>query len=168
MTVRPIVQFPDLRLHVAAEPVVVFDDGLRGLATDLFDTMRAAPGIGITAPHIGVLQQVVVLQLSASDVVRTYINPKIVWASSERLRHQEGSVSMPGIAEEVERFARVHVAYQDLDGAEQFEEAEGLLAVCHQHEIDQLAGVFWIERLSRLKRERLVKRYEKALRGLQA
>jgi len=165
VTVRPIVRFPDPRLHVIAEPVTAFDDGLRILAEDLLDTMRAAPGIGITAPHIGVAKRVVVLQLSASDVVRTYVNPRIVWASSEMLRHQEGSVSMPGASDEVERSARVRITYQDLDGAEQFEEAEGLLAICHQHEIDQLDGIFWIDRLSRLKRERLVKRYEKTQRA---
>jgi peptide deformylase len=149
---------------VAAEPVVVFDDDLRNLATDLLDTMRAAPGIGITAPHIGVPKRVVVLQLSATDVVRTYVNPKIIWASSEMIRHQEGSVSMPGVSDEVERPARVRVTYQDLDGVDHIEEADGLLAVCHQHEIDQLDGIFWIQRLSRLKRERLVKRYEKLQR----
>jgi peptide deformylase len=77
------------------------------------------------------------------------------------IRHQEGSVSMPGVTEEVERHARVRVSYQDLAGAELTEEADGLLAVCHQHEIDQLDGVFWIQRLSRLKRDRLIKRYEK-------
>lgn len=161
MAVRPIVRFPDPRLHVVAEPVTVFDDDLRGLAMDLLDTMRAASGIGITAPHIGVTKRVVVLQLAASDIVRTYVDPKIVWASTVMLRHREGSVSMTGVSEEVERHARVRVAYRDLDGAERFEEADGLLAVCHQHEIDQLDGIFWIERLSRLKRERVIKRYEK-------
>jgi len=164
VTVRSIVKFPDPRLHVVAEPVTVFDEDLRSLAADLLDTMRAAPGIGITAPHIGVLKRVVVLQLSAADLVRTYVNPKIVWASSERIRHREGSVSMPGMSDEVERYTRVRVTYQDLDGADRTEEAEGLLAVCHQHEIDQLDGLFWIERLSRLKRERLVKKYEKLQR----
>jgi peptide deformylase len=77
------------------------------------------------------------------------------------IRHTEGSVSMPGVTEDIERHARVRVRYQDLEGKEQFEDAEGLLAVCHQHEIDQLDGVFWIQRLSRLKRERLIKRYGK-------
>lgn len=105
------------------------------------------------------------LQLAAGDVIRTYVNPKIIWASSEMLRHQEGSVSMPGMSDEVERHTRVRVAYQDLDGADRIEEADGLLAVCHQHEIDQLDGVFWIQRLSRLKRERLIKKYEKQQRA---
>lgn len=167
MTIREIVKFPDPRLRLVAEPVSLFDDALGILATDLRDTMRAAPGIGITAPHVGVARRVVVLELSAEDGVRTYVNPKIVWASAELIRHPEGSVSMPGVSEEVERSARIRVQYQDLAGAEHTEEAEGLLAVCHQHEIDQLDGLFWIQRLSRLKRERLIKRYEKAQRVAQ-
>ena len=161
MPVLPIVRFPDPRLRSIAEPVETFDDELRRLAGDLLDTMRAAPGIGITAPHVGVAKRLVVLELSPADGVRSYVNPEIVWASDETIRHQEGSVSMPGVTEDVERHARVRVKYRDLDGLELVEEAEGLLAVCHQHEIDQLDGIFWIQRLSRLKRERLVKRWEK-------
>ncbi|MFG1268361.1 peptide deformylase [Xanthobacter sp. DSM 14520] len=162
MTARQIITFPDARLRSVAAPVTVFDDALANLVADLLDTLRAAPGIGITAPHIGIGQRVVVLELSAEDGVRAYINPQIVWASAEVIRHAEGSVSMPGVSEEVERPARVRVRYQDLSGAEHLEEADGLRAVCHQHEIDQLDGVFWIQRLSRLKRERVIKRYEKA------
>jgi len=160
VSVRPILRYPDARLRLAAHPVAVFDDALRGLAADLLDTLRAAPGIGITAPHVGVPLRLVVLELSPGDV-RTYVNPRIVRASQETARHVEGSVSMPGVGETVERPARVEVAYQDLDGAERSEEAEGLLAVCHQHEIDQLDGLFWIQRLSRLRRDRLLKRYGK-------
>jgi peptide deformylase len=126
--------------------------------------MRAAPGIGITAPHIGVSARVVVLQLSGNGSEKTYINPEIVWASDEKIVHDEGSVSMPGIVEKVERHARIRIRYQDIDGNEQTEESDGLLAVCHQHEIDQLNGLFWIQRLSKLKRDRLIKRYQKALR----
>jgi len=161
MAVRPILQFPDPRLRLAAAPVAAFDEDLRSLAGDLLDTMRAAPGIGITAPHIGVLQRVVVIALDDLPGVRTYVNPAIVWTSAKMARHPEGSVSMPGITEEVERPARVRVQYQDPGGAPQTEEADGLLAVCLQHEIDQLDGVFWIYRLSRLKRDRLTKRYMK-------
>jgi peptide deformylase len=87
-----------------------------------------------------------------------------VWASDEKIVHDEGSVSMPGIVEKVERHARIRIRYQDIDGNEQTEESDGLLAVCHQHEIDQLNGLFWIQRLSKLKRDRLIKRYQKALR----
>lgn len=165
MAVREIVKFPDERLRRAAAPVVTFDAALAALAADLLDTLRAAPGIGITAPHVGVAQRVVVIELSAEDGPRTYVNPKIVWASTAMIRHPEGSVSMPGVSEEVERPAHVRVQYQDLVGAEHMEEADGLRAVCHQHELDQLDGIFWTQRLSRLKRDRVIRRYEKARRG---
>ncbi|MCX2698082.1 MULTISPECIES: peptide deformylase [Ochrobactrum] len=161
MPVRPIVQYPDQRLREVAEPVTAFDQALRNLANDLLDTMRAAPGIGITAPHIGVAKRVVVLELSKETGTHIYVNPEIIWASDETIKHQEGSVSMPGIVEDVERHARIKIRYQNLDGTEKTEESEGLLAVCHQHEIDQLNGTFWVQRLSRLRRERLLKRFEK-------
>ncbi len=164
MPIRDIVRFPDARLKLVAEPVQTFDDELRQLAIDLLGTMRAAPGIGITAPHIGVPKRVVVLRLADGDEPTTYVNPVITWASDEKIRHVEGSVSMPGVTEEIERSRTVHVSYRDIDGKERFEEAEGLRAVCHQHEIDQLDGIFWIQRLSPLKRERLVKKYQKIAR----
>ena len=163
MTVRPIVPFPDPRLRHSAEPVTCFDAALASLATDLLDTMRAAPGIGITGPHIGEPQRVVVLELVPGEV-RTYANPRILWHSAETQRHEEGSISMPGALETLERPARIHVAYCDLHGAETTEAADGLLAVCLQHEIDQLDGVFWLQRLSRLKRDRLVRKWEKSRR----
>ena len=165
MPILPIVRYPDPRLALAAEPVTAFDDALRELARDLLETMHAAPGIGITAPHIGVSLRVVVLELDAADGARTYVNPRIVWASPETLLHQEGSVSMPGVHDEMRRHARVRISFCDLDGNFQTEESDGLRAACHQHEIDQLDGMFWLKRLSRLKRERLVKRYEKLSRG---
>jgi peptide deformylase len=123
------------------------------------------PGIGITAPHIGISLRVVVLDLDPVDGARTYVNPEIVWASPETIQHQEGSVSMPGVTDEVTRHARVRISYRDLHGNLQTEESDGLRAVCHQHEIDQLNGVFWITRLSRLKRERLIRRFTKLSRG---
>ena len=165
MTIRPIVRYPDRRLTMPARTVTAFDDGLRELAADLLDTMRAAPGIGITAPHIGVPLRVVVLELDAKDGPLTYVNPVIEWTSPEMILHREGSVSMPGVNDEVQRHARVRISYWDLDGKLQSEESEALRAVCHQHEIDQLDGMFWIQRLSRLKRERLVKKFEKMGRG---
>lgn len=164
MPIRPILSFPDPRLRVAATAVTRFDADLRELAADLLDTMRAAPGIGITAPHIGVLSRLVVLELTPGDV-RTYANPVLDSVSRETIRHIEGSVSMPGVTDELERHARIRVRYRDLDGVEKVEEADGLLAVCHQHEIDQLDGIFWIDRLSRLKRDRLIARYNKLRRG---
>jgi peptide deformylase len=165
MAIRPLVRYPDRRLGIPAQPVTVFDGALRDLAKDLLETMRAAPGIGITAPHIGVALRVVVLELEAKDGARTYVNPEIEWASPEMILHREGSVSMPGVNDEVQRHARVRISYQDVDGTLHDEESEGLRAVCHQHEIDQLNGMFWIQRLSRLKRERLIKRFEKMSRG---
>ncbi|WP_243368979.1 peptide deformylase [Microvirga solisilvae] len=164
MTIRPIIRFPDPRLRMKAEPVSVFDDGLRVLAQDLTQTMRAAPGIGITAPHIGVLSSLVVIQLESDVAPRIFVNPQIVWTSPEMIHHVEGSVSMPGVTDEIERHARVRVRYQDLDGVQHEEEAEGLMAVCHQHEIDQLDGIFWIDRLSKLKRDRLIKKFDKLQR----
>lgn len=161
MAVRDIVRYPDLRLKTVAAPVTVFDDALAGLAVDLLDTLRAAPGIGITAPHVGVPARVVVLELSPEEGPRTYVNPQIIARSDEMMRHMEGSISMPGVTDELDRHARVTVRFQELDGTVREEEAEGLRAVCHQHEIDQLDGIFWVQRLSRLRRDRLVRRYEK-------
>jgi len=163
MTIRPIVSYPDKRLRTVAEPVTLFDSALQELGTDLLDTMRAAPGIGITAPHIGIAKRLVVLELPKSGP-KFYVNPEITWVSDDKIHHQEGSVSMPGVVDEVERHARIKIRYQDLDGNEQTEDSDGLLAVCHQHEIDQLDGIFWIQRLSRLRRDRLIKRYEKSQR----
>ena len=165
MTIRPIVRYPDPRLAHPAQPVTVFDDALRDLAADLLETMHAAPGIGITASHIGVPLRVVVLHLDAAEGARTYVNPEIIWASPEMILHQEGSVSMPGVNDDIERHARLRISYHDVDGHARTEESQGLRAVCHQHEIDQLNGLFWIRRLSRLKRERLIKRFEKLSRG---
>lgn len=159
MTIHPIVRFPDPRLRQKAAEVTAFDDALKALAADLLDTMRVAPGVGITGPHIGVMQRVVVIELGGD--VRTYVNPVVEWSSPETTRIAEGSVSMPGINEEIERPAKVCVRFRDLDGAERMEEADGFRATCLQHEIDQLDGIFWIDRLSRLKRDRLTKRFAK-------
>lgn len=164
MAIRPILRFPDPRLRAVAEPVERFDADLRQLAADLLETMRAAPGVGITAPHVGVPLRLVVLELTPGDV-RTYANPQILWASPDTARATEGSVSMPGVTEEVERPAKVRLSWRDLDGAAHEEEVEGFLATCHQHEIDQLDGIFWLQRLSRLKRDRVIARYGKLGRG---
>jgi peptide deformylase len=165
MPIRTILRYPDPRLALPAQPVTVFDGALRELARDLLETMHAAPGIGITAPHVGVSLRVVVLDLDPVNGARTYVNPEITWVSPEMIMHQEGSVSMPGVNEDVERHARIRISYRDVDGEANTEESQGLRAVCHQHEIDQLNGMFWIRRLSRLKRERLVKRFERLSKG---
>src|SRR3979411_381072 len=125
MTIRPIVRYPDPRLALAAQPVTAFDDALRELASDLLETMHAAPGIGITAPHIGIALRVVVLDLDPIDGARTYVNPEIIWASPEMILHQEGSVSMPGINHDISRHARVRISYHDVHGNTQSEESEG-------------------------------------------
>ncbi|KRE18078.1 peptide deformylase [Bosea sp. Root381] len=164
MAILPIVRFPDPRLRAVAEPVEHFDDALNRLAEDLLETMRAAPGIGITAPHLGVMRRLVVLELAPGEV-STYVNPVLLWSSPETQRATEGSVSMPGVTEEIERAARIRLTYRDLDGNERTEEADGFRAVCHLHEIDQLDGIFWIDRLSRLKRDRVIARYNKLRRG---
>lgn len=160
MAIRPIVRFPDPRLRQPAREVTDFGPALAALCDDLLATMRAAPGIGITAPHIGIGKRVTVIELE-NDTVRTYINPRIVWSSPELMSHAEGSVSMPGVSEDVTRPRAVRVTYQTLAGEHREEEAEGLLAICLLHEIDQLDGIFWVQKLSRLKRDRVVKRFEK-------
>src|SRR6195952_5476227 len=116
MPIRPIIRYPDPRLAPPAQPVTAFDGELRELAADLLETMHAAPGIGITAPHIGVSLRVVVLDLDPVSGAQTYVNPEIVWASSEMIMHQEGSVSMPGVNDDIERHAKVRISYQDVDG----------------------------------------------------
>lgn len=161
MAIRPIVRFPDPSLNRKADTVSRFDASLEALAADLLDTMRAAPGIGITAPHIGVLQRLTVIELDRDSGARTFVNPEIVWSSDTMTKHAEGSVSMPGISEEVERPQTVRVRYQTLLGETIEEKAEGLMAICLQHEIDQLDGIFWTQRLSRLKRDRAIRKFEK-------
>jgi peptide deformylase len=162
LPVRPILRFPHPGLKTVCAPVTVFDASLRGLADDLLDTMRAAPGVGITAAHIGVFQRVTVIELSREDGVRIYVNPEIISAAPETSRNTEGSVSMPGATEEVTRPKAIRFRYQDIDGAVHEEDAAGFLAICIQHEIDQLDGIFWLQRLSKLKRDRLIKKWEKA------
>ena len=165
MSTQLLIIYPDPRLRVRAEPIVDWDESLHALATDVLDTLRAVSAIGLTAPHIGRSQRLFVIRLQPDLPAATYVNPEIVWASPEQAPQVEGSVSMPGISEPVERAMRVRVRFRDLDGAEHEEEAEGFVAACLQHEIDQLDGIFWIERLSRLRRERVLKRYAKLARG---
>ena len=161
MAVQPLIFYPDPRLRRPAELVHVFDEALRARAADVRDTLDAAQAVGLTAPHIGRLQRLVVLRLEPGAEAEIFVNPEIVWRSPERASATEGSVLMPGIAEPVERAASLRLRYQDLEGAWHEETAEGFRAACHQHEIDQLDGVFWIERLSRLRRERVLKRFRK-------
>src|SRR5580692_9468596 len=121
MPIRPIIRYPDPRLAIPAQPVTAFDGALRELEQDLLETMHAAPGIGITAPHVGISLRVVVLDLDRSDGARTYVNPEITWASPEMILHREGSVSMPGVNDDISRHARVRIGYHDVDGNAQSE-----------------------------------------------
>lgn len=165
MAVLPIVRYPDARLRTRCEAVTQFDAGLHDLADDLCDTMRAAPGIGITAAHVGRLVRLTVIELEPGQPTFIAANPRILLSSQETARHPEGSVSMPGIVEEVERPARIRAAWHSLHGTALDGEFDGLMAICLQHEIDQLDGIFWLDRLSRLRRERALKRYAKAQRS---
>lgn len=161
MATRTILKYPDPGLSRPCEPVTVFDATLTALAHDLLDTMRAAPGVGITAAHVGVFTRLVVLELSRENGPRFYANPEILVSSDELMRHTEGSVSMPGVNDEVERPKRIRFRYQDLTGTVREEDAEGFHSICMQHEIDQLDGIFWLKRLSRLKRDRLLRKWDK-------
>ncbi|MBX4924776.1 peptide deformylase [Rhizobium binae] len=162
MPVRPILRYPHPGLKTVCAPVTAFDASLATLADDLLATMRAAPGVGITAAHIGVFLRVTVLELDRADGVRLYVNPVITWRSQETMIHAEGSVSMPGATDDVTRPRAIRFRYQDVDGKIHDESADDFLAICIQHEVDQLDGIFWLQRLSRLKRDRLVKKWEKA------
>lgn len=156
-----LLTYPDPRLRAVAQPITAFDDGLAALAAELVAAAEAAPAIGLAASHIGILQRVIAVRPPEGAALRVYVNPMIEWASAETMVNEEGSVSMPDVSAEIERPRAVRVVYSDLDGIGCVEAAEGFHAAVLQHEIDQLDGVFWIERLSRLKRERLIKRYQK-------
>lgn len=161
MSARALVLFPDPRLSCPAAPVDEFGLGLKVLADDVRDALVTASAIGLTAPHIGVPARVMVIRMSPEQAPHVYVNPALVWASADTATYEEGSVSMPDVRERITRPARIRFGYKDLDGADHEEEADGFLAAVIQHEIDQLDGVFWIDRLSRLKRERLLKRFGK-------
>ncbi|SFK29503.1 peptide deformylase [Methylorubrum salsuginis] len=161
MPVRPLVFHPDPRLNRPAGPMALSPEAVRALAEDVLDTLGAVGAMGLTAPHLGIPERIVVIRLQPDEPAVTYVDPVVAWASDERAAHPEGSVSMPGVIEPVERPARVRVRYRDLDGVEREEEADGLRAACLQHEIDQLDGVFWTERLSRLRRDKALKRFAK-------
>lgn len=161
MALLPILRYPHPGLTTQCLPVETFDAELKTFAADLLATMRAAPGVGITAAHVGDFRRLFVLELSKSEAPQFYVNPEILELGEQTIIHTEGSVSMPGATEEVERPLKIRFRYQDLDGNRHEAETSGFHAVCVQHEIDQLDGIFWLRRLSRLKRDRLVRRWEK-------
>ncbi len=165
MAVREIIKLPDKRLRLKSEPVKRVDAGIRKLVDDLFETMYDAPGIGLAAIQIGVAKRVMTMDLSKKDDThepQVFINPEVTWASAETAKYEEGCLSIPEFYEEVERPAKVKVKYLDIDGKEHEIEATGLLATCLQHEIDHINGVLFIDYISKLKRDRIVKKFAKA------
>ncbi len=155
-----LIHYPDKRLDMPAVPITVFGAPLHALANQLLNVMYEAPGLGITACHVGLLQQLVVIDLEKGKP-QFFVNPRITWFSKETSDASEGSISMPGVIESVERPAAITYSYNDLDGTLIEAKADGFLSTCLQHEIDQLNGIFWLKRLSRLKRDRLIKKYSK-------
>jgi peptide deformylase len=152
-------------LKQTSKPVAAVDDELRALMDDMLETMYAAPGIGLAAIQVGVPKRVLVMDLARGDEEKSpryFVNPEIVWASEELMPYEEGCLSVPEIYDEVERPARVKVRYLDYDGKAVEEDAEGLFAVCIQHEIDHLNGVLFLDHLSRLKRDRAISRVRRA------
>lgn len=177
MALLPILTIPDPILKRAAEPVATVDDEVRALLDDMLETMYEAPGIGLAAPQIGVSRRLVVLDVAERSATEDgeempaeprpmkLVNPEVVWASDALSVYEEGCLSIPDYYEEVERPVAVRVRYQDETGAEREIEADGLLATCLQHEIDHLDGILFIDHISRLKRDRVTKKFAKAKRA---
>ena len=156
MTKRNILSFPDPRLHTVAKPVQGIDTRIRTLVADMLETMYDASGIGLAATQIDVHERLVVLDISEErNRPMVLINPEIVWASEEKILNEEGCLSVPGIYDGVERSTSVRVTALDADGEMRTIEADGLLAVCIQHELDHLLGKVFVEYLSPLKRNRI-------------
>jgi peptide deformylase len=165
MAVREILTVPNPVLKKRSLPVERVDDELRALMDDMLQTMYAAPGIGLAAVQVGELKRVIVMDLAREGEPpqpRYFVNPEITWRSEEMAVREEGCLSVPDVFDEVERPARVGLSYLDYHGEEVEEEAEGLLAVCIQHEMDHMEGVLFIDHLSRLKRARAVAKVKKA------
>ena len=165
MALRDILKIPDKRLRLVSEPVKRVDGSVRALADDMFETMYAAPGIGLAAIQIGIPTRLVVMDLSKKDEAQApqvFINPEITWRSEETATHEEGCLSIPDYYEEVERPQRIKVNYLDLDGKRHEIEVDGLFATCLQHEIDHTNGVLFIDYISKLKRDRIIKKFTKA------
>ncbi|HYC41524.1 MAG TPA: peptide deformylase [Noviherbaspirillum sp.] len=167
MSILNILRYPDPRLHKVAKPVAVFDERLKKLAADMAETMYDAPGVGLAATQVDVHEQLIVIDVSEThDQLQVFINPEVVWASEERQVYDEGCLSVPGVYDGVERPSRVKVRAYDLEG-KQFEvDADGLLAVCIQHEMDHLKGKVFVEYLSPLKRNRIKTKLQKEEREL--
>lgn len=165
MSLLPILEYPDPRLRTKAQPVTVFDAALQTLIDDMFATMYEAPGIGLAASQVNVHKQLLVLDVSEEkNQPMVLVNPKIV-ASEGSQTYQEGCLSVPGIFADVDRADRITVESLDRNGQPQNFEADGLLAICVQHEMDHLAGKLFVDYLSPLKRELVRKKLEKARRA---
>ncbi len=155
MALLPILRFPDARLKKVAAPVVTIDDSIRKLAADMAETMYEAPGIGLAATQVDVHKQLVVIDISEDkNDLLVLINPRIARSDGEQTG-EEGCLSVPGIYEKVERAEQVTVEYLDLDGKKRSLKADGLLAVCIQHELDHLNGMVFVDHLSQLKQTRI-------------
>ena len=164
MALRDILVVPDPVLKQKSLPVEAVDDELRALMDDMLETMYAAPGIGLAAIQIGVPKRVIVMDIARPEEPkepRYFVNPEILWASEEMVPYEEGCLSIPEIYDEVERPAKVKLRYLNYQGEQVEEDAEGLFAVCIQHEMDHLEGVLFIDHLSRLKREQAIKKVKK-------
>ncbi len=165
MSTRPLVILPAPQLRLTSAPVARVDDGVRKLAQDMLDTMYAAPGIGLAAVQVGEMNRLITIDVSHDEEAkepRVFINPEILWKSEELSVYEEGCLSIPEYYEEVERPARIRVRYTNLAGEPEELEADGLLATCLQHEIDHLDGVLFIDHISKLKRDRVTKKFAKA------
>jgi len=165
MAIRDILIIPDKTLRLISEPVMRFDKELRTLVDDMFETMYAAPGIGLAAVQIGVPRRIITMDLAKKDepkAPQVFINAEVTWKSDDRSTYEEGCLSIPEYYEEVERPARVKVRYLDLDGKQHEIDADGLLATCLQHEIDHTNGILFIDYISKLKRDMVLKKFKKA------
>ena len=168
MAILNILRYPDPRLHKVAKPVTVFDARLEQLVADMAETMYEAPGVGLAASQVDVHEQVVVIDITEEkNALVAYINPEIVWASDDKQVYDEGCLSVPGIYDGVERPSKVKVRAFDVKGQPFEVEADGLLAVCIQHEMDHLKGKVFVEYLSPLKRNRIKAKLQKEERGME-
>jgi peptide deformylase len=168
MTIKPLIILPDPLLRQASKPIEQIDTEIQRLADDMLETMYDAPGIGLAAIQIGVPRRMLVIDVAREGEEKTplvFINPEIVASSDERSVYEEGCLSIPDYYAEVERPARVTVKHLDRNGKEQLTEADGLLATCVQHEIDHLNGVLFIDYISRLKRDMVIKKFTKAAKA---
>ncbi len=164
MALLSILRYPDPRLHKVAQPVTEFDPALKDLVRDMAETMYAAPGVGLAATQVDVHKQVIVIDISeAHDELQVLINPRILSEAGSQVC-EEGCLSVPGVYEDVRRAERVLVEAHDVEGVVRTIDADGLLAVCIQHEMDHLKGRVFVEHLSRLKQSRIRSKIEKESR----